>query len=76
MAAFGKDTMKARRPLLEASRENAFAQLIEAARDLEPVTGLTHNFYRYPARFSPRFVRAAIETFSVPCDLVLDPFLG
>jgi len=35
--------------------------LIAAARDQAPVTGLTHNFYRYPARFSPRFVRAAIE---------------
>lgn len=52
------------------------ARLIEAARDPRPVSGLTHNFYRYPARFSPTFVRAAIETLSMPGDLVLDPYMG
>lgn len=51
-------------------------RLIEAARDKSRVSGLTHNFYRYPARFSPKFVRAAIEIFSEPGDLVLDPFMG
>jgi hypothetical protein len=50
--------------------------LDEAASDMSPVTGLTHNFYRYPARLSPIFVRAAIEAFSKPGDLVLDPFMG
>ena len=40
------------------------------------VRGLTHELYRYPARFSPGFVRQAIEAFSVPDDLVLDPFVG
>lgn len=52
------------------------APLIEAAHDKSRVSGLTHNFYRYPARFSPKFVRAAIESFSEPGDLVLDPFMG
>jgi hypothetical protein len=52
------------------------AELVDAARDASPVAGLTHNFYRYPARFSPRFVRAAIQAFSHPDDLVLDPFVG
>lgn len=52
------------------------AALIEAARDATPVSGLTHNHYRYPARFSPRFVRAAIEAFTAPGDVVLDPFVG
>lgn len=52
------------------------ARLIAAARDASPITGLTHNFYRYPARFSPKFVRAAIDTFTEPGDLVLDPFVG
>src|SRR5205807_2544867 len=42
----------------------------------EPVSGLTHNFYRYPARFSPQFARAAIEAFTRPGDVVLDPFMG
>lgn len=52
------------------------ARLIEAAGDSSPIAGLTHNFYRYPARFSPKLVRAAIEAFTEPGDLVLDPFVG
>lgn len=40
------------------------------------MSGLTHEFYRYPARFSPLFVRAVIEEFSEPGDVVLDPFAG
>jgi hypothetical protein len=51
-------------------------RLIDAARDASPIAGLTHNFYRYPARFSPKLVRAAIEAFTEPGDLVLDPFVG
>src|SRR5213593_2260764 len=39
-------------------------------------TSSVHEFYRYPARFSPEFARAVIEAFSVPGDLVLDPFVG
>jgi hypothetical protein len=50
--------------------------LIVAARDSEPVSGLTHGFYKYPARFSPKFARAAIELFTEPGDLVLDPHVG
>ena len=52
------------------------ARLIDAARDGSPIGGLTHNFYRYPARFSPKLVRAAIDAFTEPGDLVLDPFVG
>jgi len=37
---------------------------------------MTHVFYRYPARFSPSFARAAIEAFTSPGELVLDPFMG
>ncbi|QQR86941.1 MAG: site-specific DNA-methyltransferase [Flavobacteriales bacterium] len=40
------------------------------------VTGLSHNLYRYPARFSPRFVREIIASLSQPGDLVVDPFVG
>lgn len=40
------------------------------------VNGATHQFYRYPARFSPQFARAAIHAFSKPGELVLDPFMG
>jgi hypothetical protein len=56
--------------------DDALTSLVEAARDSEPVSGFTHNFYRYPARFSPKFVRAAIEALSEPGDFVLDPFMG
>lgn len=52
------------------------AALIDGARDMAPVSGLTHNHYKYPARFSPKFVRSAIEAFTRPGDLVADPFLG
>lgn len=52
------------------------ARLIAAARDKKPVRGLTHNFYKYPARFSPTFAAAAIEAFTEPGDLVLDPHVG
>src|SRR2546423_12836577 len=54
----------------------AFSALAEAAMDKKPVTGWTHNFYRYPARFSPRFAAAAIDCFSRPGDLVADPYMG
>ena len=46
------------------------------ARDTTPVRGLTHGFYKYPARFSPAFARAAINAFTQPGDLVLDNHVG
>jgi len=36
----------------------------------------THDFYHYPARFSPEIARAVIETCSSLEDWVLDPFMG
>lgn len=62
----------------ESLRLSASAQsaLIAAARDSGPVRGLTHGFYKYPARFSPAFARAAIETFTKPGQLILDPHVG
>lgn len=57
-------------------------ELRNAALDSAPVslghrrTNSPHEFYRYPARFTPRFARAAIDAFSNPGDLVLDPFVG
>lgn len=53
-----------------------FAVLAEAASDRKPVSGWTHGFYRYPARFSPRFAAASIECFSNPGDIVADPYMG
>lgn len=55
---------------------NALQRFLSAVEDQQPVSGLTHNFYRYPARFSPLFARAAIEAFSKPGDVILDPFMG
>jgi len=51
-------------------------QLRKAASNSQAVNGLTHTFYRYPARFSPAFVASAIEQFSTPGQLVLDPYMG
>jgi hypothetical protein len=51
-------------------------RLRTAAMDRAPISGLTHRFYRYPARFSPLFARAAIAHFSQPGDVVLDPYMG
>jgi len=56
--------------------EAAVADFISAIHDRSRVTGLTHDFYNYPARFSPLFARAAIELFTEPGNLVLDPFMG
>ena len=47
-----------------------------AAQDKCRVSGLTHNFYRYPARFSPEFARAVINNMSEPGDIILDPYMG
>lgn len=55
---------------------DAIGAVFEAAQDTSRVAGLTHGFYRYPARFSPTFARAAIDVFTNPGDLVLDPFMG
>jgi hypothetical protein len=50
--------------------------LFNAINDQSVVSGLTHDLYRYPARFSPLFPRAAIQLFTKPGDTVLDPFMG
>ncbi|MFV2043987.1 MAG: TRM11 family methyltransferase [Anaerolineales bacterium] len=47
-----------------------------AARDSSRVGGLTHTYYRYPARLSPSFARTAIQEFTNPGDWILDPFVG
>ena len=52
------------------------AAFLTAVRTGERIRGLTHGFYRYPARFSPQFPAAAIRCFTKPGDLVLDPYMG
>ena len=66
---------EARRSYIEISA-NDQAELVCGARNAQPVKGLTHGFYKYPARFSPAFVRAAIQVFTRPGDLCLDPHVG
>jgi hypothetical protein len=75
----------ARSGAAEASGEPTAAQLValrEATLSSTYVsmgsrrTTSVHEFYRYPARFSPAFARAAIEAFSGPGDFVIDPFVG
>lgn len=51
-------------------------EFIEAVQSRQPVTGYTHDFYRYPARFSPLFAREAIRSFSRIGDTIVDPFMG
>ncbi|MBI3644761.1 MAG: site-specific DNA-methyltransferase [Acidobacteriales bacterium] len=51
-------------------------ELLDAIHDKQPVSGLTHSFYKYPARFSPAFARQMILAFSKPGELVFDPFMG
>ncbi len=56
--------------------DTRFDTFLSAVMDQQPVAGLTHNYYRYPGRFSHSFARAAILAFTKPGDVVLDPFMG
>lgn len=68
--------MVSHQDLQSNSSSDRYSTLAAAARDTGRVEGLTHTFYRYPARFSPQFVRAAILEFTKPGDWVFDPFMG
>ena len=62
------------RPALASLRDATLSQTyvsLGTRRTTSP-----HEFYRYPARFSPGFAAAAIEAFSAPGHLVVDPFVG
>ena len=48
----------------------------EAFHSTDRVEGYTHDFYKYPARFSPNFVRFILGAFTKPGDYILDPFMG
>ncbi len=50
--------------------------LLDAFHNRDCISGLTHNYYRYPACFSPAFARAIIKRYTEPGDLVFDPFVG
>ncbi|MGB2808423.1 MAG: DNA methyltransferase [Sedimentisphaerales bacterium] len=59
-----------------ALSNHTFEGLAKSALDKSLIVGLTHNFYRYPARFSPTFASTAIKLFSKHGDTVLDPYMG
>jgi len=52
------------------------SRIIESLHSHRLVDGLTHNFYSYPARFSPGLVKEIIKNFSSAGDWILDPFMG
>lgn len=52
------------------------SRIIESLRTHKLVDGLTHNFYSYPARFSPELVKEIIKNFSSAGDWFFDPFMG
>lgn len=56
--------------------DEAALQFLKGVHARDRISGLTHEFYKYPARFSPLFARAAIEAFTKEGDVVLDPFMG
>jgi len=72
MAEGAKTTAQRREPVTKSTANEIF----RAAQSQATVCGLTHKFYRYPARFSPEFARAAIQAFTKPGDTVFDPFMG
>lgn len=57
-------------------RDGTSRKLMSAINDDQPVSGLSHTLYKYPARFSPLFVREVIASMTKPGDAVLDPFVG
>ena len=60
----------------QAQLSSDLEQLTAALNSSRHTGGSTHNFYLYPARFSPEIARTIIALFSQPGDSVLDPFMG
>jgi len=52
------------------------SRIVESLRSRKLVDGLTHNFYYYPARFSPELAKEIVSTFSSAGDWFFDPFMG
>ena len=65
-----------------APPDSAIVAIREAALSNTPVslgprrTGSPHEYYRYPARFSPELAASVIQALTEPGDLVADFFLG
>ena len=61
---------------MEAGLNIAADTFTEVFQSRNKVQGLTHDFYKYPARFNPAFVRFILNNLSDPGDWVFDPFMG
>lgn len=67
---------------MHAADPAALARVRDAALSRTPIslgvrrTSSPHEFYRYPARFSPALATSVIEALSAPGDLVADYFVG
>ena len=61
---------------LEKLPRGIMIEFSEAFHSNSKVQGYTHDFYKYPARFSPNFVRSVLLSLTEPGDYVLDPFMG
>ena len=61
---------------MEIDLESSTDPFTKAFQSRDRVQGLTHDFYKYPARFNPKFVRFILDELSEPGDWVLDPFMG
>lgn len=55
---------------------DAVASLVRSASDTARIEHELHNFYKYPACFSPLLVNELIRAFSARGDTIVDPFVG
>jgi hypothetical protein len=53
-----------------------YAKLLDTLHSNKKIDGLTHNYYKYPARFSPEFAKEIILEFTKENDWVFDTFMG
>lgn len=61
---------------MQGLSSDQITELTSALNSSRCTSGATHNYYLYPARFSPEFARTIIKLFSQPSDWVFDPFMG
>lgn len=53
-----------------------YFNLLNSLKSDKRIGGLTHNYYNYPARFSPEFAKAVVLEFTKENDWVFDIFMG
>lgn len=53
-----------------------YLNLLNLLKSDKRIGGLTHNYYKYPARFSPEFAKGIILEFTKENDWVFDTFMG